>query len=627
MQSKSASNSDMKYILVTGGVISGVGKGVIASSFGTLLKSCGLDVTTIKIDPYINIDAGTFSPYEHGEVYVLDDGGEVDLDLGNYERFLDITLHRDNNITTGKIYKLVIEKERSGEYLGKTVQVVPHITDAIQEWVERVAHTPVRGSHQPQVCIVELGGTIGDIEGMPFVEAFRQFQFRVKRENFCCAHVSLVPSPRATGEPKTKPTQSSVRELRGLGLSPDFIVCRSEKPIGLEVKEKISNFCHVAPGQVICIHDLNSIYHVPILMEQNGVVEFLKERLKLNINPNYREKCLQQWKDLARRSENLHKEVIIAVVGKYTRLEDSYASVSKSLQHASLAAGYRLNLRFIEACHLEEQTREQTPALYHEAWQTLCSSQGVVVPGGFGSRGMEGKVTACKWCRENKIPFLGICLGLQAAVIEYSRNILGLKDANTTEIDADTPNPVVIDMPEHNTGQMGGTMRLGKRTTVLKPGDSTIKRLYGNPQTVEERHRHRYEVNPKFVPDLEKAGMNFVGMDTEKERMEIMELKGHPFYVATQYHPEYLSRPLKPSPPFLGLILASVGKLKSYMDRGCRLSPRQMSDASSDEDEVSMLRAMNMNGDSNRLTVKPVKMTNGYSTSATDDQLKKETSE
>lgn len=607
----------MKYILVTGGVISGVGKGVIASSFGTLLKSCGLDVTSIKIDPYINIDAGTFSPYEHGEVYVLDDGGEVDLDLGNYERFLDITLHRDNNITTGKIYKLVIEKERSGEYLGKTVQVVPHITDAIQEWVERVAHTPVRGSSQPQVCIVELGGTIGDIEGMPFVEAFRQFQFRVKRENFCCAHVSLVPSPRATGEPKTKPTQSSVRELRGLGLIPDFIVCRSEKPIGLEVKEKISNFCHVAPEQVICIHDLNSIYHVPLLMEQNGVVEFLKERLKLNINPSKREKCLTQWKDLARRSENLFKEVIIAVVGKYTRLEDSYASVSKSLQHASLAAGYRLNLKFIEACHLEEQTREQTPALYHEAWQILCNSQGVVVPGGFGSRGMEGKVTACKWCRENNIPFLGICLGLQAAVIEYSRNILGLKDANTTEIDPNASTPVVIDMPEHNTGQMGGTMRLGKRTTVLKEGESIIKRLYGNPETIEERHRHRYEVNPKYVPALEEAGLSFVGMDTEKERMEIIELKGHPYYIATQYHPEYLSRPLKPSPPFLGLILASVGKLRSYMDRGCRLSPRQMSDASSDEDEVTMLRVMNMNGDAkkespNRLTVKPVKMTNGF---------------
>lgn len=626
---QSTSKSDMKYILVTGGVISGVGKGVIASSFGTLLKSCGLDVTSIKIDPYINIDAGTFSPYEHGEVYVLDDGGEVDLDLGNYERFLDITLHRDNNITTGKIYKLVIEKERSGEYLGKTVQVVPHITDAIQEWVERVAHTPVRGSSQPQVCIVELGGTIGDIEGMPFVEAFRQFQFRVKRENFCCAHVSLVPSPRATGEPKTKPTQSSVRELRGLGLSPDFIVCRSEKPIGSEVKEKISNFCHVAPGQVICIHDLNSIYHVPLLMEQNGVVEFLKDRLKLNINPSKREKCLQQWKDLARRSENLHKEVTIAVVGKYTRLEDSYASVSKSLQHASLAAGYRLNLRFIEACHLEEQTREQQPAMYHEAWQNLCGSQGVVVPGGFGSRGMEGKVTACKWCRENKIPFLGICLGLQAAVIEYSRNMLGLKDANTTEINPETACPVVIDMPEHNTGQMGGTMRLGKRITVLKPGDSTIKRLYGNPQTIEERHRHRYEVNPKYVPELEKAGMCFVGMDTEKERMEVMELKGHPYYVATQYHPEYLSRPLKPSPPFLGLILASVGKLRSYMDRGCRLSPRQMSDASSDEDEASMMRAMNINGDaeSNRLTVKPVKLSNGYGSAVTPDELKKDASE
>lgn len=339
-------------------------------------------------------------------------------------------------------------------------------------------------------------------------------------------------------------------------------------------------------------------------------------------------RCLQQWKDLARRSENLHKEVTIAVVGKYTKFEDSYASVSKSLQHASLAIGYRLCLRFIEACHLEEQTRDQSPALYHEAWQMLCASQGVVVPGGFGSRGMEGKITACRWCRENKIPFLGICLGLQAAVIEYSRNVLDLKDANTTEISPDTPNPVVIDMPEHNTGQMGGTMRLGRRTTVLSQDKSIIKQLYGNPHKVEERHRHRYEVNPKYVAELEKAGMNFVGTDTEKQRMEIMELKGHPYYVATQYHPEYLSRPLKPSPPFMGLILASVGKLKSYIARGCRLSPRQMSDASSDEDELNMIKAMNLNGDSeqsNRLTVRHVKMTNGVasaSATAAADELK-----
>ncbi|KAG5681975.1 hypothetical protein PVAND_011374 [Polypedilum vanderplanki] len=585
-----SSEFKMKYILVTGGVISGVGKGVIASSFGTLLNCSGIHVTSLKIDPYINIDAGTFSPYEHGEVYVLDDGGEVDLDLGNYERFLDVTLHRDNNITTGKIYKQVIEKEREGQYLGKTVQVVPHITDAIQEWVERVAQQPVKGSVKPEVCIVELGGTIGDIEGMPFVEAFRQFQFRVKRENFCVAHVSLVPMPRATGEPKTKPTQASVRELRGLGLSPDLIVVRSERAIGQEVKDKISNFCHVGPEQVICVHDLTSIYHVPLLMDQSGVMKFLTERLQLNIPLGRPEKPLSRWRDLARRVDNLTREVTIALVGKYTRLEDSYASVSKSLQHASIQAGYKLNLIFIEACNLERAMKSENPVLYHEAWQSLCKSDGILVPGGFGQRGIEGKIRACQWAREKRKPFLGICLGLQAAVIEYARNVLKLEDANSTEINSETKYPLVIDMPEHHPGQMGGTMRLGKRTTIFK-GDSIIRKLYGNVDSIDERHRHRYEVNPNFVEQLEASGLKFVGHDSEKKRMEIMELQNHPYYVATQYHPEYLSRPLKPSPPFVGLILASVGKLQTYLNQGCRLSPRQLSDESSDEETLSALAA------------------------------------
>ncbi|XP_017862918.1 PREDICTED: CTP synthase isoform X3 [Drosophila arizonae] len=521
------------------------------------------------------------------EVYVLDDGAEVDLDLGNYERFLDITLHRDNNITTGKIYKMVIEKERKGDYLGQTVQVVPHITNAIQEWVARVAEKPVKGSSKPQVCIVELGGTIGDIEGMPFVEAFRQFQFRVKRENFCLAHVSLVPLPKATGEPKTKPTQSSVRELRGCGLSPDLIVCRSEKPIGVEVKEKISNFCHVDPDQVICIHDLSSIYHVPLLMEQNGVIEFLNERLKLNIDMSQRTKCLQHWRDLARRTETVRREVNIAIVGKYTKFADSYASVVKAVQHAALAVNRKANLVFIESCLLEHETLQREPSKYHKEWQKLCESNGILVPGGFGPRGMEGKIRACQWARENKRPFLGICLGLQAAVIEFARNVANLKDANSTEINPDTAHPLVIDMPEHHKGQMGGTMRLGKRRTIFADKPSTIRQLYGNPKTVDERHRHRYEVNPEYVPQLESYGMNFVGTDVDQNRMEIIELRDHPYYVATQYHPEYLSRPLKPSPPFLGLILAAEDRLQIYIERGCRLSPRQLSDASSDEDETA----------------------------------------
>ncbi|XP_014245378.1 CTP synthase 2 isoform X2 [Cimex lectularius] len=580
----------MKYILVTGGVISGVGKGVIASSFGTILKSCGIHVTSIKIDPYINIDAGTFSPYEHGETYVLDDGGEVDLDLGNYERFLDVTLHSDNNITTGKIYQHVISKERRGDYLGKTVQVVPHVTDMIQEWVEKVANCSVsEDNKKPDVCIVELGGTIGDIEGMPFVEAFRQFQFRVKRENFCCAHVSLVPQPKSAGESKTKPTQASVRELRGLGLSPDLIVCRSEFPITENVKSKISMFCHVPPEQVLCIHDVSSIYRVPLLMDKQGIVEFFNTRLKLNIPLPKPRKFMSKWKTIADRFDTLRKELNIALVGKYTTLEDAYASVSKALQHAGIFIGYKVNIMYIESVNLEKSNELSNPVLYHEAWKQLCKSDGVIVPGGFGTRGVEGKIEACRWCRETKKPFLGICLGLQTAVIEFARNVLKLHDANTTEIDEKTSSPVVIEMPEHNPGKLGGTMRLGRRTTVFKNNTSSVLRqLYENKEKIEERHRHRYEVNLDYVEQFEKSGFKFVGTCVEGKRMEIVELEDHPYFIATQFHPEYLSRPLHPSPPFLGLVLAATGKLSNFLSKGCRLSPRDISENDSSSDEMSL---------------------------------------
>ncbi|KAG4077888.1 hypothetical protein HA402_013822 [Bradysia odoriphaga] len=581
----SYSRQKMKYILVTGGVISGVGKGVISSSFGTLLNSCNIPVTSIKIDPYINIDAGTFSPYEHGEVFVLDDGGEVDLDLGNYERFLDITLHSENNITTGKIYQQVIQRERRGDYLGKTVQVIPHITNAIQEWVERVANKPVKDNITPKVCIVELGGTIGDIEGMPFVEAFRQFQYRIGRENLCCVHVSLIPTPRSTGEPKTKPTQASVRELRRLGLTPDLIVCRSEKAVPQDVKEKISMYCDVAADEVICIPDMSSIYHVPLIMDAHNIIDFLKDRLKLDIKSPRPIKYLHQWRDLAKKMDKITREVNIALVGKYTKLEDSYASVTKSLQHAATSAGYKLNLKFIDASHLDHITKFEDQAKFHEAWLIMSRSDGVIVPGGFGSRGMEGKILAAKWCRENKKPYLGICLGLQASVIEFARNVLRLENANTTEIDPDTEHKLVIDMPEFTPEDKGGTMRLGARTSVFRNNDtSVIRQLYGNKSSIKERHRHRYEVNPNYVAELQKHGLQFVATDTEGKRMEIVELDDHPYYVAVQFHPEYLSRPLKPSPPFLGLILASVKKLEKFLDQGCRLSPRDMSDISSDEE-------------------------------------------
>ncbi|CAO2588829.1 CTP synthase 1 [Lemmus lemmus] len=389
----------MKYILVTGGVISGIGKGVIASSVGTILKSCGLHVTSIKIDPYINIDAGTFSPYEHGEVFVLDDGGEVDLDLGNYERFLDIRLTKDNNLTTGKIYQYVINKERKGDYLGKTVQVVPHITDAVQEWVMRQALIPVdEDGLEPQ-----LGGTVGDIESMPFIEAFRQFQFKVKRENFCNIHVSLVPQPSSTGEQKTKPTQNSVRELRGLGLSPDLVVCRCSNPLDTSVKEKISMFCHVEPEQVICVHDVSSIYRVPLLLEEQGVVDYFLRRLDLPVERQSR-KMLIKWKEMADRYDRLLETCSIALVGKYTKFSDSYASVIKALEHSALAINHKLEIKFV----MIEGWISGKVAL----WSSLCS--GVLVPGGFGVRGTEGKIQAIAWARKQKKPFLGkeLCCAL-----------------------------------------------------------------------------------------------------------------------------------------------------------------------------------------------------------------------
>ncbi|KAM9724430.1 CTP synthase 1b [Menidia menidia] len=574
----------MKYILVTGGVISGIGKGIIASSVGTILKSCGLHVTAIKIDPYINIDAGTFSPYEHGEVFVLDDGGEVDLDLGNYERFLDIRLIRDNNLTTGKIYQSVINKERRGDYLGKTVQVVPHITDAIQEWVMKQAKISVDDDGvEPQVCVIELGGTVGDIESMPFIEAFRQFQFKVKRENFCNIHVSLIPQPKTTGEQKTKPTQNSVRELRGLGLSPDLIVCRCTTPLETSVKEKISMFCHVEPTQVICVHDVSSIYRVPLLLEDQGVVNYLRQRLNLPVEMRQRQ-MLTKWKEMADRSDRLLEHVSIALVGKYTKLSDSYTSVIKALQHSALAINHKLEVKYVDSADLEVKTMQEEPVKYHEAWQKLCSADGVLVPGGFGVRGTEGKMLAISWARKQNKPFLGVCLGMQLAVCEFARNVLGWEDANSTEFNPETKHPVVIDMPEHNPGQMGGTMRLGRRRTIFKSNASVLRRLYGDVEYVEERHRHRFEVNPELKHHFEAKGLHFVGQDVEGERMEVIELEDHCYFVGVQYHPEFTSRPIKPSPPYFGLLLAAAGKLQSYLAKGCRLSPR---DTYSDRSESS----------------------------------------
>jgi len=565
----------MKYILITGGVISGVGKGVISSSVGAILKGCGLNVTSVKIDPYLNIDAGTFSPYEHGEVFVLDDGGEVDLDLGNYERFLDIQLCRDNNLTTGKVYQRVIEKERRGDYLGKTVQVVPHITNAIQDWIEQVALVPVdKDGKTPDICVIELGGVIGDIEGMPYVEAMRQFQYKMGSSNFCCCHVSLLPETTG-GEQKSKPTQMSIRELRGLGLSPDLILARSKSELEKDVRDKLVMFCNVGPDQVISVPDVSSVYKVPNLLYQQGLVDYLVKKLELQVPKIDPRSFLFNWKQLAERYEHPCEEVRIAIVGKYTKLEDAYMSVIKALRHASLACLRKLSIKWIEADNLEKSARADNPVAYHEAWQSLCSCHGILVPGGFGARGSEGKILAAEWARENKRPYLGICLGLQIAVIEFARNVLEWEGANSTELDAQTPHPVVIEMPEHNTGQLGGTMRLGKRRTVFKKHAKSItKQLYGNVDSVDERHRHRWEVNPTLTQYFEERGMHFVGQDEDGERMEVVELEDHPYYVAVQFHPEFLSRPLAPSPVYLGLILAACGKLENFLSRGARMSPK-----------------------------------------------------
>ena len=547
----------MKYVVVSGGVLSGIGKGVTASSLGVLLKSMGLRVTAIKIDPYLNSDAGTMSPFEHGEVFVLDDGGEVDLDLGNYERFLDIRLGRDNNLTTGKVYSGVIERERRGDYLGKTVQVVPHITNEIQERIEHVAAQCTDGSGEtPDVCVIELGGTVGDIESAPFVEALRQFQFRVGRENICLFHVSLVPVIGVVGEQKTKPTQHTVKELRAAGLAPDFLVCRSSEPLLPEVKEKLSSFCHVEPSHVYSAHDVSNIYHVALMMNEQGVSEKLSERLNVPL-PTSRP-LLDDWRGMAERVDNLTKDLTIAMVGKYTGLSDSYLSVIKALQHAGFNSGAKMNIAWVEAEYLEPGQATENPEKHEKFWQMIKDADGVLVPGGFGNRGVEGKMCAARHCRETGKPYLGICLGLQIAVIDFARDVLGKAGANSTEFDEATPHPAVIFMPEGSRTHMGGTMRLGSRQTNLQTKDCDAFRLYGGDMEIHERHRHRYEVNPDMVSELESAGMRFVGKDTEGERMEIIELTGHPYFFATQYHPEFKSRPNRPSPPFVGLIEAAL---------------------------------------------------------------------
>lgn len=566
----------MKYVVVSGGVISGIGKGVLASSTGLLFKTLGFRVSSIKIDPYMNIDAGTMSPLEHGECFVLNDGGEVDLDLGNYERYLNITLTRDHNITTGKIYSHVIERERQGDYLGKTVQVVPHITGAIQDWIERVSKIPVDESGlEPEICIIELGGTVGDIESAPFVEALRQFQFRVGVENFALIHVSLVPVIH--GEQKTKPTQAAIKDLRSLGLTPDMIACRCQEELEVSTIEKIGMFCHVGPEQVIAVHDVNSTYHVPLLLKEQRMMKYLTRKLHLNdsdLSPDALtrgEKLLNKWEELTSRHDRSFQTVTIALVGKYTNLKDSYLSVIKALEHSSMRCNRKLKIEWVESTSLEEGAKDHEISEYHKAWHHVCQADGILVPGGFGNRGIEGMIAAAKYARENNVPYLGVCLGLQIAVIEFVRNVLGYENSTSMEFDAnaDEETASVVYMPDVDQIKLGGTMRLGIHETRFVPGTEScnLRKLYGGSDHVLERHRHRYEVNPKLIDQIEKKGLKFVGKDETGSRMELLELEGHKFFVGTQYHPEYLSKVLDPSRPFLGLVAASSGTLPEILQR------------------------------------------------------------
>ncbi|CZT03307.1 hypothetical protein WAI453_012407 [Rhynchosporium graminicola] len=561
----------MKYVLVSGGVISGIGKGVIASSTGLLLKTIGLKISFLgdEIDPYMNIDAGTMNPTEHGEVFVLDDGGEVDLDLGNYERYLNITLTRENNITTGKIYQHVINRERKGDYLGKTVQVVPHLTDALQDWIERVAKIPVDDTNEsPDVCIIELGGTVGDIESAPFIEGMRQLKRRAGKGNFMQIHVSLIPVIQ--GEQKTKPTQQAIRDVGRAGLVPDLIACRCDVPLEKGTIDKIAMFCQVEPDQVVAVHNVSSTYHVPLLLEKQGLISTVREILKLDDIPKAQslvdrgQRTWTEWNKLTTQQERLFDDVTIVLVGKYTSLHDSYLSVIKSLEHSAMRCGKKLKLVWVDSSNLEEQVRKEDPATFHKAWHEVCTADGILVPGGFGKRGIEGMIAAAKWARTNKTPYLGICLGMQIAVIEYARNVCNITAAGSEEHNETCADKIIIFMPEIDKTSLGGTMRLGLRPTIFQPGSewSRLRLLYGEKVEIHERHRHRYEVNPAYIDQLTASGLNFVGKDDKGERMEIVELKDHPWYVGVQFHPEYLSRVLDPSKPYLGFVAAAAGCLE-----------------------------------------------------------------
>ncbi|SMO67676.1 CTP synthase [Melghirimyces algeriensis] len=527
-----------KFIFVTGGVVSSLGKGITAASLGRLLKNRGLSVTIQKFDPYINVDPGTMSPYQHGEVFVTDDGAETDLDLGHYERFIDINLSKNSNVTTGKIYSAVINKERKGDYLGGTVQVIPHITNEIKDRVFRAA----RETH-PDVVITEIGGTVGDIESLPFLEAIRQIKSEVGRDHVMYIHCTLIPELSATGELKTKPTQHSVKELRSIGIQPNVIVCRTERALSEEMKQKIALFCDIDREAVIEARNAETLYEVPLMIQAEGLDSIVVKHLGLSCP----EADMKDWIDLVNKVKHLKQKVNIAIVGKYVALRDAYMSVVEALNHAGFANDTEVDIIWVNA---EEVTEENV----HNC---LKDADGILVPGGFGDRGVEGKITAIRYAREKQVPMLGICLGMQVACIEGARNVLGLEGANSSEIDPETPHPLIDLLPEQKEVEdLGGTMRLGLYPCKLSP-DTLSQKAYGD-DLVYERHRHRYEFNNAYREQMMEAGYVFSGTSPDGRLVEIVELKNHPWFVGCQFHPEFTSRPDRSQPLFRDFVTAAL---------------------------------------------------------------------
>lgn len=538
---------ETKFIFVTGGVLSSLGKGICAASLGRLLKSRGLKVTIQKFDPYINIDPGTMNPFQHGEVFVTDDGGETDLDLGHYERFIDENLSKYNNFTSGKVYKTVIDNERKGEYLGSTVQIIPHITDEIKRSIKRTLET-----RKVDVVITEIGGTVGDIESLPFLEAIRQFKKDVGKENVLYIHVTYVPFLKTTEELKTKPTQHSVKELRSIGIQPDIIICRSEVKLNDELKSKISLFCDVEKEATINAVDVKHLYEVPLMLQEEKLDSIVISKLNLKCG----ESDLERWKKMVNVIHNLEGKVRIGIVGKYTNLKDSYISIVEALNHGGYYFRKNVEIAWINSEELDNLCEEDS---------SLLEVDGILVPGGFGARGINGKIRAIKCAREMGIPFLGICLGMQCAVIEFSRNVLGLEDANSSEFDPDTKHPVIdLMLEQKNVDDKGGTMRLGSYPCKIRK-DSLAYKAYGE-EMVYERHRHRYELNNCYRDILERGGLIVSGVYPEKNLAEIIEVRDHPWFVAVQFHPEFKSRPDRPHPLFREFIGASI-KYSSFKNK------------------------------------------------------------